>query len=171
MRKLNPIKRFFKHIITPPWRVKHYFSLAAFSRIEGAITESEHSHTGEIRFAVEHALQPWQLFKKVTAKQRAIEVFSQLHIWDTAQNNGVLIYLLLADRDFEIIADRGIHAKVGAEHWEAICLKMEAQFRAGDFEAGVLQGIDAITALLVEHYPVKAKTRKTNQLPNKPVVL
>jgi uncharacterized membrane protein len=96
-------------------------------------------------------------------------VFSQLHIWDTEQNNGVLIYLLLADRDVEIIADRGVHAKLGQATWEAICQEMEVAFRQGKFEEGVIAGIRSVGAHLSRHYPQVGT--KINELSDKPVIL
>ncbi|HWS16137.1 MAG TPA: TPM domain-containing protein, partial [Candidatus Methylomirabilis sp.] len=109
------------------------------------------------------------LFRGHSARERAIDVFSLLRIWDTERNNGVLIYLLLADRDVEIVADRGIHAKVGTEGWETICRPMETAFRQGDFEGGVIRGIQAVTRHLVEHFPAAGDDR--NELPDNPVVL
>ena len=99
----------------------------------------------------------------------AIDVFSQLRIWDTERNNGVLIYLLLADRDVEIVADRGIDAKVGPEEWERICRKMESAFRQGDFQSGVVGGIQDVTRHLAEHFPPIGDDR--DEFPDEPVVL
>jgi uncharacterized membrane protein len=104
-----------------------------------------------------------------TARARALEVFSHLRVWDTEHNNGVLIYLLLADHDVEVVADRGVHAHVGGEGWEKICREMEALFREGKLEVGVLHGIRAVSTHLVRHYPAQGKGR--NELDNKPVVL
>ena len=137
--------------------------------IEKAIKASEGMHRGEIRFVVEGMLDNTPLLRGQTARERAIDVFSQLRIWDTERNNGVLIYLLLADRDVEIVADRGIDAKVGTEEWERICRKMEAAFRQADFEGGVVGGIQEVTRHLTEHFPPIGDDR--NELPDKPVVL
>ena len=115
----------------------------------------------KIRFAVEHALDLPQLLAGMSARDRAIEVFSQLRVWDTEHNNGVLIYLLFADRDVEIVADRGIHAKVGAG-WEDICRSMEQRFRQGEFEAGVIEGIRAAWRASVATLPVAARRGPTN---------
>ena len=137
--------------------------------IEKAIKASESAHIGEIRFAVEGALHSIPLFKGQSARERAIEVFSQLRVWDTEHNNGVLIYLLLADRNVEIVADRGIHAKVDSNDWEKICRAMEADFKQANFKDGVVRGIQAIAQHLAEHFPTHGNGR--NELPNKPVVL
>ena len=110
------------------------------ARIEQAIKAGEATHAGQVRFVVEGALDGAPLFRNQPARERALDLFSQLRIWDTAHNNGVLIYLLLADRDVEIIADRGIDARVGPDGWEKICRDMEADFSDGRFESGVDQG-------------------------------
>ena len=163
------IKRFFKHMLTAPWLVRRYFSQAAMHNIEQAIGRSESTHSGEIRFVVESALHPYELLCGKTPKRRARELFASLGIWDTAHNNGVLVYLLLADRDVEIVADRGIHGHVGSQGWEAICSEMEAAFRQGWFEAGVLLGIQQISKVLQQHFP--ANGANENELPDVPVVL
>ena len=137
--------------------------------IETAIGDSERKHSGEIRFVVEAALHPFQLMRGITPRQRAIELFAQLGVWDTAQNSGVLIYLLLADRDVEIVADRGIHSCVGDDGWEAICKQMEAAFRQGQFKAGAVTGIMQIGAALQQHFP--AGNKNSNELPDISLIL
>lgn len=153
----------------PYWLVKRYFPRHVLAGIERAIGESEADHMGEIRFAVEAALDFWPLMRGKMARERALEVFSRLRVWDTEHNSGVLIYLLLADRDVEIVADRGIHAQVGDAQWQRICRMMEEDFRQGRFEQGVLAGIREISALLVRHFPATAVN--PDELPDKPVVL
>ncbi|MEN6628312.1 MAG: TPM domain-containing protein [Sulfuricella sp.] len=137
--------------------------------IEAAIKESETTHFGEIRFAVETALDVHSLLAGKSARDRAVEVFSQLRVWDTEHNNGVLIYLLLADRRVEIVADRGVHRDVGAQGWEAICREMEQKFRLGYFEDGVVVGIRAVARHLVRYYPASGENQ--NELPDKPLIL
>ena len=137
--------------------------------MEQAIADSEQSHLGEIRFAVELNLPLLDILRRKSGQQRAVEVFSQLQVWDTEQNNGVLIYLLLADHDFEILADRGIHQHVGAHGWARISHEMEVLFKQGQFEAGVLHGITQISILLKEQYPATANNQ--NELPNAPVII
>jgi len=163
------IKRIGKHLIANRWRVRRAFPRLALSNIEKAIKASEASHEGQIRFVVEGALDGRPLFTNQSPRARAIDVFSRLRIWDTAHSNGVLIYLLLADRDVEIVADRGIDAKVGKAAWEKICKAMEVEFRARNFERGALKGIADVTALLAQHYPSSGAHR--NELPDKPVIL
>lgn len=176
---LKKMKRFFKHLFGNPWQVSRHFSKASLQRIESAITASEKKHTGEIRFVVEAGLHPFEIFKGKTPRQRGIELFSLLNIWDTELNNGVLIYLLLADRDVEIVADRGIDKHIGYDRWDMICHDMEVLFRRGEFEAGVLEGVVEITAALEKYFPIdaiqnkrkKAVQRKKNELPDKPLIL
>jgi len=163
------IQRITKHLLLTHWQVNRVFPGRTLITIEQAIKASETAHTGEIRFVVEGALDGTPLFKGQSARARAIDVFSQLRIWDTEHNNGVLIYLLLADRDVEIVADRGIHSKVGPEEWESICRRMEMAFKQANFEGGVVGGIQAVTQHLIKHFPASGANQ--NELSDKPVVL
>ena len=162
------IRRIGRHLLEHRWRLRRIFPPQALARIEQAIKAGEATHSGQVRFVVEGALDGAPLFRNQPARERALDVFSQLRIWDTVHNNGVLIYLLLADRDVEIIADRGIHAGVG-EGWEPICRKMEERFRRAEFEAGVIEGIRAVGEHLARHFP--SERGGTNELPDKPVIL
>lgn len=162
--------RILQHLFTGPVAVRRVFPGTALTAIEQAIEQSETGHDGEIRFAVEAALDTLPLLRQQTARERAIEVFSQLGVWDTEHNNGVLIYLLLADHDVEIVADRGIDARVGSEKWEVICRQMETSFRQGQFVSGVTEGIRAIGDHLKEHFPA-AREGGQNELPDRPVIL
>ena len=161
------IKRIVRHLLMTHWQVNRVFPRDVLTTIERAIRASEANHTGEIRVAIEGALDSKPLFRGQTARERAIEVFSQQRLWDTEGNNGVLIYLLLADRDVEIVADRNVHAKVGSREWENICRKMESAFKQAEFEHGVVEGIQAVTRHLIAHFPVSGGNR--NELPDKPV--
>jgi uncharacterized membrane protein len=163
------IARIGKHLLGNRSRVRAAFPPRALAAIEQAIKASEASHAGQIRFVVEGALDGAPLLRGQSARERAIDVFSQLRIWDTEHNNGVLIYLLLADRDVEIVVDRGIDAKVGAAGWETICRAMEVEFRAGQFERGVIAGIQAVTQHLARHFPKHGSGG--NELPDAPVVM
>jgi uncharacterized membrane protein len=163
------IKRIARHLVQHHWRAKQIFPQNVLDRIEQAIKQSETTHSGQVRFVVEGALDGAPLFRNESARERALDVFSHLRIWDTAHNNGVLIYLLLADRDVEIIADRGIDAKVGAAGWETICRAIEAEFGAGQFERGVIDGIAAVSRELAKHFPPAGP--HPNELPDTPVVM
>jgi uncharacterized membrane protein len=161
--------RFARHLVTGPRRVRRYFPASALNAIEAAIGAGESRHAGEIRFAVEAALDPFAALRGRPPRDRAIEVFSELHVWDTVQGTGVLIYLLLADRDIEIVADRGIDVRVAPSQWETICRAMEAELRAGRYEAGALAGIRAVSDLLARHFP--PGEHNPDEQPNRPVVL
>lgn len=161
--------RVLRHLAMFRWRADRAFSRQTLLAIEQAIRASEAMHAGEIRFVVEAALDGAPLFQGQSARERALDLFSQLRIWDTEFNNGVLIYLLLADRDVEIVADRGIHGKVGAREWGNICYAMELAFKQGNFEGGVVNGVQAVTQQLVKHFPATAGGR--NELNDGPVML
>lgn len=163
------IKRIVKHLATSHAQVRRAFPRSALTAIERAIKASEAAHAGEIRFVVESALDGLPLFRGQSPRERSIDVFSQLRIWDTQHNNGLLIYLLLADRAVEIVADRGIHAKVNSHEWSKVCRNMEAAFKQSNFEGGVIAGVQAVTRHLVEHFP--ADGRIANELPDKPVMM
>lgn len=162
--------RIMRHLSSGQWLLRRVFPTATLTAIEQTIQQSEMNHSGEICIAVEGTLNTLALIKNQTARKRAIEVFSQLRVWDTEQNNGVLIYLLLADRDVEIIVDRGIHARISNAEWKNICHSMESAFSQRQFEAGFIQGIHAISQLLETHFPYDPKKDK-NELTNKPTVL
>ena len=163
------IGRIGKHLLEHNWRVRRIFPPQVLAAIEAAIKAGEATHSGQVRFVVEGALDGKPLFKNQSARERALDIFSHLRIWDTAHNNGVLIYLLLADRKVEIVADRGIDAKVDAAGWQKICAEMETDFRSGNFEAGVIKGIEAVSRQLAAHFPKHGAGR--NELPDAPVVI
>lgn len=161
--------RSLKHLCSGDWQLRRAFPRQALSNIEAAIQQSELTHQGEIRFAVEAGLDLWPLLKNQTARDRALQVFSELRVWDTELNNGVLVYLLLADRDIEIIADRGLNAKIAQVSWDSICREMRRMFLDGKFEEGVITGIRAISQELAKLYP--KRPRDINELPDRPAVL
>jgi uncharacterized membrane protein len=162
-------RRIARHLLVIPGSVSRAFPASAMEAIEQAIARSEREHSGEIRFAVEPALDTGALLAGEPARERALEVFSHLRLWDTDERNGVLIYLLLADRDIEIVADRGVCAKVVPSEWEAICRTMEAELRRGRYSEAVVSGIGAASRLLTRHFPRRAADR--NELPDRPSVV
>ena len=162
--------RILRHLFTGRLAVRRIFPISSLAAIEQAIKQSEISHEGEVRFAVEAALNTLPLLRDQSARDRVVEVFSQLRVWDTEHNNGVLIYLLLADRDVEIIADRGINVRVGSEEWERICREMEIAFRQGRFESGVIAGISAVGSHLQKHFLTEREGGE-NELSDTPVIL
>jgi hypothetical protein len=161
------IARALKHLFIPHWVALRAFPAPALGKIEQTIKASERSHRGEIRFAIEGPLHLHHL--RLSTRQRAREVFAQLGVWDTEENSGVLVYVQLVDRRIEIVADRGIAAKVPQAEWDAICRGMEQAFKQNRFEAGALEAIQAVTAILARHFPAGAVN--PNELPYKPVVL
>jgi uncharacterized membrane protein len=163
------IGRIGKHLLHHHWWLRRYFPPKVLAAIEQAIKLGETTHSGQVRFVVEGALDGAPLFRNQPARERALDIFSSLRIWDTAHNNGVLIYLLLADHNVEIVADRGIDAKVGRAGWEKICREMEADFRAGKFESGAIKGIAAVSRQLAAHFP--GHGGGPNELPDAPVAI
>jgi uncharacterized membrane protein len=163
------IKRIGKHLLEHHWRARRIFPRKVLAAIEQAIKRGEAAHSGQVRFVVEGALDGKPLFRDQPARERALDIFAHLRIWDTAHNNGVLIYLLLADRKVEIVADRGIDAKVGAAGWDKICKAMETDFRFGNFQSGVIRGIEAVSKELAAHFPKQGVG--PNELPDAPVVI
>jgi uncharacterized membrane protein len=163
------LTRIVRHLLTTHWMVRRAFPHTTLMAIGQAIRACNAAHVGEVCFAVEGALHSAHLFRGQSPRERAIEVFSQLRVWDTEHNNGVLIYVLLADRAVEIVADRGVHARVGATGWQEICESMEAAFRSGAYRDGAVHGIQAVANHLTKHYPAAGPDR--DELPDAPVVL
>ena len=161
--------RLLKHLFARSAR--RLFPEVRLQRIAEAIARDELRHRGEVCFAVESALDWRAVLAGRQARDRAAEFFSRLRVWDTAENNGVLIYLLLADRRIEILADRGLDGRVSAEQWRGVCLLMEERLRAGDAEDAVLQGFAAAGDLLAEHFPVIDGREDRNELTDRPQIL
>jgi uncharacterized membrane protein len=164
---MSSLARIFRHFLMTRWQVRKTFPTRTLRAIEDAIATAEKNHGGEIRFAVEGELHTNDLLAGLSPRARAAQVFGQLNVWDTEHNNGVLIYVLLADRDVEIVADRGYAGKVSDSEWTGVCRHIEQAFRKGEFERGVVEGIDAAGKLIARHFPVS----DANELPNKPVML
>lgn len=161
--------RIIKHLFTPPWALRRAWPAEALADVEAAIKAGESTHRGELRLAVEAALDLGPLLRRQSARDRALDVFSYLQVWDTAENNGVLIYVLLADRQIEIVADRGIHERVGEEAWSAVCARMATGFRQGTPKDALLTGLQEISGLLAQAFP--ATGPNPNELPDRPYLL
>jgi uncharacterized membrane protein len=139
-------------------------------RIAERIAASEKHHSGEIQVFVEAGL-PWSYIRRhATARERAIAMFGKLRVWDTEHNNGVLIYLLLAEHRIEIVADRGLARQVDGAQWQAIVETMRGHFRAGRHAEGLDRAIDAVDGLLAQHFPLAAGASNPNELPDAPGV-
>ena len=162
--------RWIHHLFLDYLALKRAFPRATLSAIERAVGEQEKRHRGELRVAIEGGLPLQALVAGRSARERAIGHFTRLRVWDTEDNAGVLVYLLLADRRVEIVADRGIHARVGDIAWETICGAMQQEFAAGRFEAGMLSGLASISDLLARHYPANVDGNP-NELPDAPIVV
>ena len=163
------VGRLIRHLCTTRWSTRTRFSQAVLDAIEQAIRECEDRHGGEIRFIVETAFDLPELWRDMPPRQRALQLFGQFGVWDTAHNNGVLVYVLMADRDVEIVADRGIAQHVSQAEWQAVCRQMEAHFRAGRFHEASVLGILGVGALLGKHFP--GRRASDHELPNQPVLL
>lgn len=166
------LSRLIKHLVAPPWLARRAFPGVALQAIENAVAAAEKRHCGELRFVVEAGLPLGDLLHDVSARQRAVEVFSRLRIWDTEQNSGVLIYVQLIDRRVEIVADRGISARVAQGDWDAVSRSMEAAFRERAYERGAVAAVESIGRLLAEHFPATLTSAENpNELPDRPVLL
>jgi uncharacterized membrane protein len=163
------LKRFWRHVLMSPVRAARCFNAATLDAIEREIATQEKRHRGEICLVVEAELTSAQLWRDLSPRERAKEVFAQRGVWNTEENNGVLIYLLLAERGVEIVADRGIDARVAQDEWHALCRRMESNFSAGRFEEGAIAGVRAVSELLVRHFPASGAER--NELPDRPVLI
>lgn len=165
------LSRFWRHRWTDQADVRRALPPEAMERLGRRVTASEQRHTGQIRICVEAGL-PWSYLRRdAPARERAVTLFGKLRVWDTAHNNGVLIYLLLAEHAIEIVADRGIDARVGTEDWAATTRRMAAAFKEGRYEDGVTLALEEVSALLVAHFARAAGEADRNELPDAPVVL
>jgi uncharacterized membrane protein len=160
--------RVVRHLFASQSGTRRRFPPAAIAAIERAIEAAELRTSGEIRFAVDTALDLPELWRGLAPRERALEVFGQLRVWDSELRNGVLIYVLMADRDVEIVVDRGAE-RIPREDWESACRAMEQHFREGRFQEGAVAGVAAVAALLEKHFPARAADR--NEQPNQPSLL
>ena len=161
--------RMCRHLIASRAGTRRRFSAESMQAIERAISAAEARTSGEIRFVIETSLELPDLWARLTPRDRAAQTFSDLHVWDTELRNGVLIYVLMADRSVEIIADRGAAAVIPPAEWDAVCRSVEENFRARRFTAGAVAGVGAVGGLLERHFPRAASDR--NELPNQPALL
>ena len=165
---MKPI-RLLKHLLLPDWFVRLVFARSDLTAIGEAIAASEKSHRGELRFVVEAAMPLTTLWRDQSPRARAVDLFSVLRVWDTAENSGILIYVQLVERRVEILADRGIAARVAQAEWDGICREMETSFRHGRWRAGALQAVVRAGALLTQHFPAGANN--PDELPDQPLML
>ncbi len=161
--------RLLKHLLLPSWWVRRVFARDDLAAIGDAVAACEKSHRGELRFVVEGPLSLSALWRGQSARERAAELFASQRVWDTQENSGILIYVQLVDRRVEILADRGIAAKVPQAEWDAACRRMETAFRNGEWRSGAVQVVARAGELLVRHFP--ARQDNPNELPDPPLVL
>lgn len=161
--------RVLRHLLSTSWALTRRFDHEALEHIEHAVAASELLHRAELRFAIEAALDLRTLRRCETARERAHEVFADLEVWDTAENNGVLIYVLLAEHAVEIVADHGFDDRVNETEWRKVCDTVDGYFERGEWRTGALAGIEAVTKLAAREFPAPDTVR--NELPNRPVVL
>ena len=161
------LQRIFRHLVLPAWSVRRAFDAATLQAIEQAISDTERSHGGELRVAVEASASPLDLMRGITPRHQAMHAFARLGVWDTAANNGVLIYVAWADRDVEIVADRGFNGLVSVQEWAEVCRRMEQSFARGSPRQAMVDGIRAAGVLIARHFP----TTDRDELPNRPVLL
>ena len=146
---------------------------AMAERLTRRVQASEQRHTGQIRVCVEGALPlsyAWRAGRQASVsavvRQRALAWFGRLQVWDTEHNNGVLVYLLLAERRIEIVADRGLQRCASAQDWQAVVSRLSTRLRDGDFEGGLTQALEEVSALLVQHFPQAPDSPEVNELPD-----
>ncbi len=169
---LTRLRRIFKH----RWQAdaRHTLAPAMLARLTHRVTQSEQCHSGEIRIYVEAGLPLSYLWQSASftsvIRTRALSLFSKLRVWDTANNNGVLIYLLLAERSLEIVADRGLNAAVSEQHWQRIAADMRTAFTANDFEGGLMHAVQEVEQLLLLNFPLSTGNKNPNELPDHPVL-
>lgn len=167
----SPLRRWLAHGVATPLAVRRAFTPAVRAAIAAAIGQAEAGHGGEICFAVEGTL-PWHYLRRNAAvRQRALALFAERRIWDTEHNNGVLIYLNLADRGVEIVADRGVARRVDAAAWEAICNALRAACARGQYGPGVIAAVQAVGELLRRHFPLAPGEQRVNEIPDTPIAL
>ena len=163
--------RWLNHVFATRRALNRVFPESALSAIEAAVAETELTHSGEVRVAIESALEPGDVWHGKRPRERALEVFAALGVWDTEANNGVLIYVLLADRDVEIVADRGFNGRVSTAEWAAVCDEIDAELRAGRHAEGVVAGVHRVGRIVAAHFPPIPGQRDVNELPNRPALL
>jgi uncharacterized membrane protein len=166
---MNRVIRLVRHLFETRFATRRRFTPAVLDRIETAVAAAEGAHQGELRIVIETDLDAWSIIAGKVPRQRALEVFAGSRVWDTEDNNGVLIYVLCADRAVEIVADRGFNGLVTPAEWAAVCRAMEAEFRQGRWEQGALAGVQAAAHLLTRHFP--GTGRQGNEHPDRPVLL
>ena len=166
---LERIGRTLRHLVATKAKGRRAFPPDTLKTIAEAITAGEQRHRGELRLVVENALPFDAAWTGVANRQRALALFAEYGVWDTEDNCGVLLYVNLAERKVDIVADRNIGRKIDAATWQAVCQTMTQAYARGDFHDGTLAAVDQVNALLREHFP--ANGARSNELPDQPLML
>ena len=168
---LSTLVRILKHRWLDLSDARKAIPEALSERLAQRVTASESRHTGEVRICVEAGLPLSYLWRRASPRERAINLFGKLRVWDTPHNNGVLIYLLLAEHAIEIVADRGIHTVVPADFWPSVVSHLRSKLQTGDYEGGITAALEEVSAVLVAHFPLAAGASRENALPNTPILV
>jgi uncharacterized membrane protein len=163
--------RLWAHIKHDERDARRLFPDAALERVERAVEEGERRHGAELRVAIEASLPLHRVLRGLAPRERAIEVFGELRVWDTEANNGVLLYVLLADHAIELVADRAAAKVLGQPVMERICATMHDAFKRGHYEHGVLAAVASLHERLVEAFPPSPQVLDEDELPNRPAIL
>jgi uncharacterized membrane protein YgcG len=167
---MNRLQRILQHRWLDETDAQRALGEAAIERLHEQVRASERRHSGEIRLCVEAGLPLSYLWRGASARERAVQMFGKLRVWDTEHNNGVLIYLLLAEHRIEVVADRGLARQVPQAHWDSLVAGMREDFRAGRFEAGLQRAVAEVDALLAQHFPLAEGQANPNELPDAPLL-
>jgi hypothetical protein len=167
---LARLQRIWKHRWLDASDTRRAIPPELVERLAHRVAASERRHSGEVRIYVEAGLPLSYLWRDATPRERALAMFGKLGVWDTEQNNGVLIYLLLAEHAIEIVADRGLNRHVSHDDWQAIVQRMGRAFHEGRFEDGLTHALEEVSALLVQHFPAAGGDANPNELPDEPVL-
>jgi hypothetical protein len=172
--RMMRLKRFFKHRLVNERATRQQLPTALLLRLEQRVVASEQRHSGEIRICVETSLPLRYLYRRAPTatlvRERALEIFSTMGIWDTANNNGVLIYLLAVEHAIEVVADRGLNSWMNATSWSRLVTEMGTAFKRGDYEGGLTHALEEVSAVLVQHFPLCAGEANPNELPDPPII-
>ena len=164
---MGKLSRILKHRWHDERSAARLLNGAALDRLENQVASSEKLHSGEIRLCVEASLPLSYLWRDASARERALTIFGKLRVWDTEHNNGVLIYLLLAEHAIEIVADRGLARVVSQNHWDQVLGGMRQAFARGQFEQGLAKAVEAVDSVLAQHFALAPGQTNPDELPNR----